>query len=498
MKNRNSPGLRILFVTSELAPLVKTGGLADVSAALPAALRHLGVDAKVLVPAYPPLLSGLDALRVLVPTNSVPGFPPLRLWSGNLATGVPVIAVDCPDLYAREGGPYQDSVGQDWPDNALRFALLGKIGALLSSAAGSLAWRPHLVHCNDWPAGLTPAYLHFSAGGKAASLMTVHNQAYQGIFPASTLGLLNLPPSCLSTDGIEYYGNISFLKAGIAYASHITTVSPTYAVEIQTEALGFGMQGLLVHRRDALTGILNGIDTEIWNPATDLHIARNYSSSSLQDKAENKRALQERLGLRLEQDVFVLGVVSRFNYQKGLDLLLPAATELMQLPVQLALLGSGEQEQINRLAPLARAFPGRISLTTGYNEPLAHQIEAGADAFLMPSRYEPCGLNQMYSQRYGTPPIVHATGGLIDTVTDCNPTTRSEGRATGFAFQHHVPAELLSAIKRAHSLFQDPVQWRALQLNGMAKDFSWDTSAKQYCGVYEQILKQDTGIGRAN
>lgn len=492
MKNRASPDLRVLFITSELAPLVKTGGLADVSAALPAALRRLGLDVKVLAPAYPPLLSGLDDLREIVPIHMVPDFPPLRLRSGNLATGVPVIAVDCADLYAREGGPYHDPAGREWTDNGLRFGLLCKVGALLGSTAGSLSWRPHLVHCNDWPAGLTPAYLQFSAGAKAACVMTIHNLAFQGIFHAAALKLLNLPPSCFTTDGIEYYGNLSFLKAGIVYASRITTVSPTYAEEIQTEALGFGMHDLLARRRDALTGVLNGIDTETWNPATDPHIARNYSASSLQEKAANKLALQQRLRLRLERDTFLLGVVSRFTYQKGLDLLLPVAAELMRLPVQLALLGSGEQERINGLAQLARAYPGRISLTTGYNEPLAHQIEAGADAFLMPSRYEPCGLNQMYSQRYGTPPIVRATGGLADTVTDCNPATLHEGRATGFAFQRFAQEELFSAIKRAHSLFQDQAKWHALQLNGMAKDFSWEKSARQYREVYEQILKQDS------
>jgi starch synthase len=335
--------LKVLFATSEIAPLIKTGGLADVSGALPAALRAIGVDVRVLVPGYRQVTAQLPQHKVIANFDTLAGFPAARLLSGTAANGVPLLVLDCPDLYQREGGPYQDASGHDWADNALRFGLLSKVAALLGSSESTLDWHPDLVHCNDWQTGLAPAYLRF-AHDPVPSIIAIHNLAFQGIFPSETVGKLHLPSSCFSINGVEFYGSMSFLKAGLFYADHITTVSPNYAKEIQQEALGFGMQGLLAIRRNDLTGILNGIDTDEWNPATDKYLAKKYSSTRMTGKAINKTALQNLLGLNVEPDVPLLGVVSRFTHQKGLDLLLEIAPALSALPAQLAMLGSGEAQ----------------------------------------------------------------------------------------------------------------------------------------------------------
>ena len=481
--------LKVLFATSEVAPLIKTGGLADVSGALPAALRAIGVDVRVLVPGYNQVIAQLAQHQVVASFNDLPGFPSARLLSGTMANAVPLLVLDCPSLYQREGGPYQNTQGHDWADNALRFGLLSKVAALLGSSASPLAWHPDLVHCNDWQTALTPAYLHF-APGAAASIVSIHNLAFQGIFPAAMVQELDLPPSCFSIDGVEFYGNMSFLKAGLFYADHITTVSPNYAKEIQQEQLGFGMQGLLTTRSDHLTGILNGIDTDEWDPATDPRLAKPYSSANMTGKAANKEALQSRMGLNIEPDVPLLGVVSRFTHQKGLDLLLDIAPMLTELPVQLAMLGSGDAQMQKTARDLSHLYPGKIGVMIGFSEELSHQIEAGADMFVMPSRFEPCGLNQMYSQRYGTPPIVHATGGLVDSVVDCTETTLKDGSASGFTFIGMTAENLYAAIQRAIDLYHDQREWMALCKNCMTKDFSWKTSAAAYLAVYLKVLER--------
>ncbi len=489
-----SQDLSVLFITSEVHPLVKTGGLGDVSAALPAELRELGVDVRLLIPGYPKVLAGLRYKRKVAGFSGLSNFPPFVLWSARLpagkgvSEGVPIFVIDCPSLYQRNGGPYTDIAGQDWPDNALRFGLLSKIGAILASDASSLTWRPDVVHCNDWQSGLTPAYLHFYQGRKVVSLMAIHNLAFQGVFPPSTLTRLGLPATGFHIDGMEYYGRMSFLKAGIYYSDHIITVSPTYAMEIQTMPLGFGLQGLLAGRSDRISGIVNGIDSIEWNPATDPCLAQNYSVKKIAAKSVNKRALQQVMGLVVDPDIPLFGMVSRHTHQKGYDLLLQVAPFLAKIPAQLVVLGSGEVSLDLDLALLEKNHPGKIAVRIGFDETLSHLIEGGADSFLMPSRFEPCGLNQMYSQRYGTPPLVHATGGLLDTVVDCTPATLANGSASGFLFHEMDPGNFLAGIQRVVDAYCNKTTWRRLQRNGMTKDFSWRSSAIAYRDIYLSLL----------
>ena len=480
--------MKILFVTSEVTPLIKTGGLADVSAALPTALRGMGVDVRVLLPAYPQVLQALPQLQTAADFPALPGFPAARLLAGSLPGGVPLWVIECPELYQRGGGAYQDEHGHDWLDNAHRFGLLSKIAAVLGSADSPLEWKPDVVHCNDWQAGLAPAYLHF-APGAAPSVMTVHNLAFQGIFPPHTAAQLGLPAESFQPDGAEFYGNLSFMKAGLYYADHITTVSPSYSQEIQTEALGFGLQGLLEQRREVLTGILNGIDTAEWNPAADPNLAQAYDAADLSGKSANKRALQKRMGLHVAPELPLFGVVSRFTQQKGLDLVLEIAPQLIALPAQLVLLGNGDAAMQRTALALTHHHAGQIGTHVGFDEGLAHLIEAGADIFLMPSRFEPCGLNQLYSQCYGTPPVVHATGGLIDTVVDCNANSLAQGTASGFVLDSIDAPALLDAAQRAVATYHDKKIWRALQQSCMAKDFGWKQSATAYHAIYSRLMR---------
>jgi starch synthase len=479
----------VLFVTSEVAPLIKTGGLADVAGSLPAALMHAGLDVRVLVPGYKQVMEGVKSKGRLASFSTLGEIPASQLLAGKLPSGVPLLIVDCPGMYDRPGGPYQDTSGNDWPDNALRFGLLSYVAAVLGGPAAPISWRPRIVHANDWQTGLAPAYLRFMPGEKARTVMTIHNLAYQGIFPPATTSRLGLPPSSFAPDGVEYYGNMSFLKAGLFYADHITTVSPNYAREIQQEPLGMGFQGLLVHRSSMLTGILNGIDTDAWDPETDPYIARYYNAARLPAKQENKQALQQRMGLAVDDKVLLIGIIGRFTHQKGFDVAIEAASELLDTPMQLAVLGTGDVKLQDAFVALARANPGRVAVQVGYDEGLAHQIEAGADIFLMPSRFEPCGLNQMYSQRYGTIPVVHDTGGLHDSVVDVTPETLADKTATGFVFSPMSREQLTAAVGRAMAAYQDKKGWRQLQKNGMGCDFSWDASAQHYVELYESLAQ---------
>ena len=479
--------LRILYLTSECAPLVKTGGLGDVAGALPQAMARLGLEMTVLMPAYRSVRLKLGTLSTAAEFAPTPHFPGARILEGELAGAVRLWLVDCPPLYDRDGGPYGDDLGDDWNDNAMRFGLLCRIAAGIAGAASPLAWRPDVVHCNDWQTALAPAYLHFAPEPRARSLFTVHNLAFQGVFDAGLVPKLGLPAECFSSAGVEYYGKLSFLKAGLNYADIITTVSRTYAVEIRREPLGMGLQGLLAARCDVLHGILNGIDTTLWNPASDPHLARRYDVASLEGKLDNKRALQSQLGLERQDRLPLAGVVARLTQQKGIDLLIEVAHELLGLPCQLAVLGTGDRAYAERLLALTRQYPGRLAAHIGYDERLAHLVEGGADFFLMPSRFEPCGMNQMFSQRYGTPPVVRATGGLADSVTDCNAETLADGTATGFSFTEASGAALLEAAGRAVRSYCDPGTWRALQRNGMARDFGWDASAGEYARLYGRL-----------
>jgi starch synthase len=480
----------VLFATPECAPLVKTGGLGDVSAALPAAAIALGLEVRVLLPGYRRLLAQLPGAREIARLAPLAAFPRARLLQARTPAGVPLIVLDCPELYDRDGGPYQTEAGGDWSDNALRFGMLSRVAALLGSADSPLDWRPQVLHCNEWQTALAPAYLGAAAGTRAATLLTIHNLAFQGIFEPGLVAALGLPAGCYTPDGVEYYGRLSFLKGGLQLADAISTVSPGYAREIQNEELGFGLHGLLRARKDRLYGILNGIDTGVWNPATDPLIACHYAADTLEAKAGNKLALQRRLGLAAATELPLYGVVSRLTGQKGLDWLLEIAPQLLALPAQLALLGGGDPGLERGFRALAHKHPQQVSATIGFDETLAHLIEAGADAFLMPSRFEPCGMNQMYSQRYGTPPIVRATGGLADTVIDCTPAALADGSASGFVFHEPSAAALLAAVERAATAWRERATWRALQRNGMARDFGWEASARRYAELYARLAQK--------
>ncbi len=480
--------LNILFVTPEIYPLIKTGGLGDISGTLPLALRKLGADVRVLVPGYPALLSQLPEAKKLA---SIPALSPeagaARLLHATLpGTDLPLLIVDCPQLFDRPGGPYQSPDGHDWQDNALRFGILSQAGALLSCAATPLAWKPDIVHCNDWQGGLIPALLHFSRIPHARTVMSVHNLAFQGNFDPQWVTRLGLPAESYAMQGVEFYGQFSFLKAGLFYADKIVTVSRTYAAEIQTHEYGYGMNGLLHWRRADLSGIVNGIG-EDWSPAHDKHLHHPYSSTTLQQKAINKQALQRELGLQAAA-VPLLGVVSRLTHQKGIDLIVDGAQELLSGGAQLAVLGTGDAHLERQLRKLARSHPRQVSATIGYNEGLAHRVIAGSDIFLMPSRFEPCGLSQMYSMAYGTPPVVRRTGGLSDTVTDTTEPTLRDRSATGFVFEKETVAAFLHAVQRALAACKSEHVWHTIQHNGMARDFGWSKAAKAYMDIYRAAI----------
>jgi starch synthase len=486
--------VKVLFATSEAHPLVKTGGLADVSGALPAALRREGVDARLLMPGYPAVLAATAGAGQTLATLRPEPFPEARLVAGTLDGDVPLLVLDCPPLYQREGGPYQRGDGSDWPDNDVRFGLLARVAAALAGDDSPLDWKPDLLHCNDWQTGLAPAYMALSGRPAAPSLLTIHNLAYQGIFQPGTLPRVGLPWDWFRLDALEYYGNISYLKAGLQFATALSTVSPTYAREIQGEPLGFGLQGLLAWRSEDLTGILNGIDTAAWNPAADPSLPQTYAADCLARKEVNRRALRMALGLDASPGVPVAGVISRLTHQKGLDLLLACADRMLELPVQLAVLGSGDASLEHGFTQLARRHPGRVGVRLGFDEAFSHLIEAGADFFVMPSRFEPCGLNQMYSQHYGTPVVARATGGLADSIVDLAPGTawRSQA-ATGFLFDEATPEALLTAIARAAEAYRNRHLWRHLQRNGMGRDFSWNGAARRYRDLYRSLLMGAAG-----
>jgi starch synthase len=471
--------MKVLFVTPEIAPWVKTGGLGDVAGALPGALRAAGIDVRVLVPYYPGLRAAFPQATTAA---SLDGFGAHLSSSALLeavsADGLPLWLLDCPAYYHRPGSPYVGPEGHDWLDNHLRFGLLSRVAAWLGSEENFLDWKPDVIHCNDWQTALAPAYLKLLPGGRARSVVTVHNLAFQGLFAPESLHELGLPTSAWSIGGVEFFGHLSFLKGGLQYADAITTVSPTYAREIQTKAEGMGLDGLLSGRADVLTGILNGIDTDTWNPARDNHLAAPYDARTLAAKSRNRSALQQEMGLALREDLPLLGVVSRLTHQKGLDLIPEIAQELADLPAQLAVLGTGDRALEETFARLARTHPGQFAVRVGFDEGLAHRIEGGADMFLMPSRFEPCGLNQMYSLRYGTPPIVRATGGLADTVED---------GVNGFSFREPTDEALLAAVQAAAAAWHDKPRWQRIQVDGMSRDFGWAGAAQQYARIYASL-----------
>ncbi|MGE0223067.1 MAG: glycogen synthase GlgA [Acetobacteraceae bacterium] len=475
--------MRVLAVTPEVFPLIKTGGLADVAGALPLALVAHGVRTTTLVPGYASVLAALSDAEPVHAVEDLFGGP-ARVLRGS-AAGLDILAIEAPHLYARPGNPYVGPDGRDWPDNAQRFAALGLIASDLVPVLS-----PDIVHAHDWQAGLTPAYLRYRSERPPGTVITVHNLAFQGQFPAHLLGVLHLPPQSWSIEGVEYYGSIGFLKAGLALADRITTVSPTYAEEIRTQDGGMGLDGLLRNRADVLHGIRNGIDDTIWDPATDPMIPAPFSATRWKRRAANKAALQVRLGLDAAPEALVFGVISRLTWQKGLDLVLADLAALLDRNAQLALLGSGDAALQEGFAAAASAHPGRIGCVIGYDEALAHLIQAGADALLVPSRFEPCGLTQLCALRYGAVPVVSRVGGLADTVIDASEAALAAGVATGVQFAPTTPAGLRSALRRTEALWRDQTAWRRMQRNAMQADVSWRRPASQYAALYRDLMAQ--------
>lgn len=485
--------MNILFATSEAYPLVKTGGLADVSASLPRALLKLGHLVRIVMPAYKSVLEKQKGQLKLLTEVLVDG-QPIKIWQTRLPhSRVSVWLVDFPLISEREGNPYVDEEGQDWPDNHRRFYFFCRLTAELAMGRIDLHWTPDLVHCNDWQTGLIPALLS-QESKPPATVFTVHNLAYHGLFPYTAFAELNLPAQLWHHEALEFYQQLSFIKGGLIFADRITTVSPTYAKEIQTQAWGCGLEGVLQSRKQDLYGILNGIDMQEWNPGRDPHLEMPYSWRSLGKKAINKKALLQRLELPEQTKTPLLGFVGRLVEQKGIDLLLAVLPTLLETKkCQLVMLGSGATHYQQALKILAHKYPRQFTLILGYDEALAHQIEAGSDAFLMPSLFEPCGLNQLYSLRYGTPPIVHAVGGLRDTVVDIAEDTT---QANGFCFYQATAEGLFGAIKKALDCYRNPELWRQLQINGMRREFSWDKSAQEYQALYQELVKPEEDFSK--
>jgi starch synthase len=475
--------MRILQVASEAFPLAKTGGLADVVSGLSRALVADGEECRILLPAYRGCAEAAGA-RPLCELGDPLGTGSTKLLQGRLpGTEVEVWLVDCPALYDREGGPYLDAHGYDWPDNDLRFGLLDRVAAQLTFMGPALGFSPDVVHCHDWQAGLTPAHLAWWGGRRPATVFTIHNLHFHGRFPPHRLDAVGLPKACFGLHGVELHGDASFLKAGLYYADRLTTVSPTYALEIQTPVGGEGMHGLLAARAPDLLGILNGIDDQLWDPSRDEHIGTTYDASSLDEKRRVKTALQTEVGLAVDDRTPLVGWVGRLTGQKGVDLLLGALPSLLERGGQLVAIGSGEAPLQHALRYAAQANPGQIAFVEGYNEPLSHRIIAGSDLLAVPSRFEPCGLTQMYAMRYGTIPLVRLTGGLQDTVIDA---TAPGG--TGFTFAEATAQAFEKALLRALDTFDEPARWAALQRRGMSRSFGWNQSSAAYRALYRAAI----------
>jgi len=477
--------MQVLHVCSEIFPLLKTGGLADVIGALPAAQIAEGTDTRVLLPAFPALKKAITPTQVVAKLQTFAG--DVELHFGHF-DGVGIYLIDAPGLYDRPGSPYHDESQYAYADNHLRFALLGWIGCELACGLDNW-WRPDVVHAHDWHAGLACAYLA-ARGRPAKSVFTVHNLAYQGLFEARHLDLLQLPPSFFNMYGLEFYGQISFLKAGLFYADHITAVSPTYAREITLPEFGYGMEDLLKQRQleGRLTGILNGVDPAIWDPEQDLLLNARYNRDVLDAKLENKRQLQITMGLKIDDKAPVFAVVSRLTKQKGLDLVLEALPGLLEQGVQLVLLGAGDAELQQGFLAAAAEYPGQVGVQIGYHEAFSHRIIGGADVIMVPSRFEPCGLTQLYGLKYGTLPLVRRTGGLADTVNDSSLENLADGIASGFSFEDSNAWSLLRAIRRAFVLWSRPSLWRYVQRQAMGMDFSWQVAAVAYRDLYQRLL----------
>lgn len=488
MPTKNSkkivPPVEILSVASEVYPLVKTGGLADVVGALPAALKRVGIRMRVMVPGYRQVLAKIETSELLADLPDLFGGPARIL--GVQTAGLDLLVLDAPHLFDRDGSIYADETGADWADNWKRFGALSLAAAFV--AQGVIPnYRPEIVHAHDWQTGLVPAYMKFGGGTAAKSVMTVHNLAFQGHFSHEIFPELHLPPEANSMDGVEYYGGVGFLKAGLQCADFITTVSPTYAGEIRTAEFGMGLEGLLKARADIVSGILNGIDPSAWDPGTDVDLPEPFRVSTVSRRLANKRALQDRFGLE-HSDGPLFGVVSRLTWQKGLDVLADVVDDLVEMGGQLCILGSGVAEIEAALQAAAERHVGQIGLVKGYDESLSHLVQGGGDAILIPSRFEPCGLTQLIGLRYGCVPVVARTGGLADTVIDANEAAILAGVATGVQFSPVENDVLIEALRRTVALYDDKKLWARIQRRGMKTDVSWDQSAQRYLELYEKLL----------
>lgn len=479
------PTLKVLSVASEAYPLVKTGGLADVVGALPAALALKGVEMRTLIPGYSKVMAALAPAKSVLELPSLYGGP-ARVLSGH-AGGLQLYVIDAPHLFVRDGGIYGDATGKDWSDNWMRFAALSQVASYIAEGAVP-EFVPDVVHAHDWQAGLVPAYLNYGKAHKTPSIMTVHNLAFQGRFSHDVFPALGLPSAAYGIDGVEYFGGVGFLKAGLQSAHAVTTVSPTYAREIRTAEFGMGLSGLLNARASSVHGIVNGIDVSVWNPGDDSALAKPFTIRSLGQRAANKKALEKHFGLKPGTGPMFV-VVSRLTWQKGLDLLGDAANAIVALGGTLAVLGSGDTAIEGQIHAAAARHKGKVSVIIGYDEGLSHLMQAGGDAILVPSRFEPCGLTQLYGLRYGCVPIVSRTGGLADTIIDANDAALSMGVATGLQFGPVDLASLNDVIARASALFAQRDIWTSMQSAGMSCDVSWDRSAGAYTALYKSILK---------
>jgi starch synthase len=478
--------MKVLQVGAEVFPLIKTGGLADVLGALPQALAAQGADLRLLLPGLPGILDAVLHARSVRQLGPMFGAARVELLRAQMPySHLPVYVIDAPFLYRRGGGPYQDSRGTEWADNLQRFGLLGWVAAQLAQGGADAEWAPEVVHAHDWHAAMSCAYLHAHAAETVASVYTVHNLAYQGLFPHDDVALLGLSSRYMSPSALEFHGQLSFMKAGLKFADRVTTVSPSYAREIATAEFGAGLEGVIRGRGADVAGILNGIDAKVWDPAADAALAQRYSASQLQGKAVCKAALQSRFGLTAEPAAPLLGVVSRLTSQKGLDLVLSVLPEIVRQGAQLVVQGTGEPALEAAFRMAADAHPGRVGLLLGYDETGAHRLIAGADMILVPSRFEPCGLTQMYGLRYGSVPIVRRVGGLADTVRDA---IAADGN--GFVFEPAQPQALAAAIARAVEAYRQPQAWAGLMQRGMQEQLNWDGPARQYMALYADARRR--------
>ncbi len=487
--------MKVLHAAAEVFPLVKTGGLADVLGALPQALVQAGADVRLVLPGLPAIMAGVEGQTSVREIGAVFGAGRVSLRLGRLGgSGVLAYVVEAPFLYQRDGNPYLAADGSEWMDNAQRFALLGWVAAHLATGELDDKWCPDVLHAHDWHAAMACAYIAGSPSARVATVYTVHNLAYQGLFDAEDFHLLGLPTRFMTPLGLEFHGQFSFMKAGLTCAHRVTTVSPNYAREMATEEFGCGLEGVIQARGADVSGILNGVDGGVWNPATDPGIAATYTALAPQGKARCKAALQKTLGLQADPKAALFGVVSRLTSQKGLDLVLAALPALLVEGGQLAVQGNGDAALENAFKAAAAAHPGHVAVRLGYDEAFAHQMIAGADAMLVPSRFEPCGLTQLYALRYGTVPVVRRVGGLADTVVDANPESLRHHEATGFHFGPATSEALAQAMSRAIRTYAQPKVWRQIMQTGMTQHFSWEDAARQYLLLYEDAVRSRSAV----